>query len=69
MPNVAQSSEGGAGATCEHSLDHSHGSVNVEVAVTLSWSCAAVSEYASTAHCCVSDLEQRLLLNLWIDSH
>jgi len=36
MSSVAQASGGGLGATCERSLDHSHGAANVEVAATLS---------------------------------
>ena len=34
--NVDQARGRGPGATCEHSLDHSHVSVNVEIAMTLS---------------------------------
>ena len=41
---MAQASEEGPGAACERSLDYSHRSVNMEVAMTLSWSCTAVSE-------------------------
>jgi len=46
-PNVAQASGGGAGATSERSLEHSHGLVNKKVATTLSWSCAVVSEWVT----------------------
>jgi len=46
--NLAQASGVGHGATCERSLDHSHEAVNVEVATSLRWSYAAVSEWDVT---------------------
>jgi len=45
------------GATGELSPDDGHGSVDVEVAATLSWSCAAVSQ--SVSEYCAVDKKPR----------